>query len=180
MADLDDLAASIPIDQIAERLGEDPAAVRQAVDAALPALFGGLQANAQDPGGAASLEKAVGQHDPAVATAPVNIDDVDPADGQAIARHVFGAQQDEVVARLGGVGGSSDLIAKVIPILAPIVLSYLAKQTGGTGGGMLGSILSQVLTGAAQGSGGSRSSGSAVGSILGDLLGGLLGGGRKG
>ena len=179
MADLDDLAASIPIDQIAARLGEDPAAVRSAVDAALPALFGGLQANAQDPGGAASLEAAVGQHDPAVATAPVDLDDVDPADGQAIARHVFGAQQDEVVARLGSVGGSSDLIAKVIPLLAPIVLSYLAKQAGGgADGGMLGSILSQVLSGAAQGSG-SGSSGSA-GSILGDLLGGLLGGGRKG
>ena len=42
MADISELASSLPIDQIAARLGEDPDAVRRAVDVGLPALVGGL------------------------------------------------------------------------------------------------------------------------------------------
>lgn len=185
MADISELAASLPIDQIAQRLGEDPAAVRRAVDVALPALVGGLEANAQDPGGEASLAEAVGQHDASVATEPVDLADVDPADGEAITRHIFGDQQDRVVAQLGSTGVSSSLVQKLLPILAPIVLSYLAKQMGAkggalggaAGGGVLGSILSSILAGAAQGTSGGTRAG--AGSVLGDLLGGLLGGGRK-
>ncbi|MEZ5096934.1 MAG: DUF937 domain-containing protein [Nocardioides sp.] len=54
MSDLDALLAALPIDQLAAQLGEDPVAVRQAAGVALPALLGGMQANAQDPGGEAS------------------------------------------------------------------------------------------------------------------------------
>ena len=184
MTDLDDLRSSLPIDQIATRLGEDPDDVRRAVDVALPALLGGLRANADDPGGEASLAEAVGQHDASVATPPVELADVDEKDGERITRHVFGAQQEQVVQQLGGTGVSSGLVQKLLPILAPIVLSYLAKQMGAkggaaAGGGVLGSILSQVLAGAAQGSDGSSRSSGGLGGGLGDLLGGLLGGGRK-
>ncbi|QBX54311.1 DUF937 domain-containing protein [Nocardioides seonyuensis] len=183
MADIDELAATLPIDQIAQQLGEDPEAVRRAVGVTLPALLGGLEANAQDPGGEASLSEAVAQHDDDVATPPVDLADVDVADGQKIAHHIFGAQEDQVVQQLGSTGVSSSLVRKLIPILAPIVLSYLAKQMGakgGSGGGALGSILGSILGGAAQGTGGpSTSGGSGVGGVLGDLLGGLLGGGRK-
>lgn len=175
---LDDIAANLPIDQLAARLGAQPAEVQRAVQAALPALLGGMQANAQDPGGEASLAEALGQHDNDLATPPVDVDEVDTADGEKITHHIFGAQQDQVVNQLGNTGASSDLVKKLLPILAPIVLSYLAKRMGGgaAGQGALGSILSQVLAGAGQGMGG-QSKGS--GSILGDLLGGLLGGGRK-
>lgn len=185
-SDLDELRTSLPIDQIAARLGEDPDAVRRAVDVALPALLGGLQANAQDPGGEASLVEALGQHDAQVATPPVDLADVDEQDGQRITAHIFGAQQEQVVQQLGSTGAGSGLVQKLLPILAPIVLSYLAKQMGAkggaaAGGGVLGSILSSILSGAAQGAGSSsRSSTSGgLGGILGDLLGGLLGGGRK-
>ena len=185
-SDLDQLRASLPIDQIASRLGEDPDDVRRAVDVALPALLGGLRANAEDPGGEASLAQALGQHDPSVATQPIDLADVDPQDGEKITAHIFGAQQDQVVHQLGSTGVGSSLVQKLLPILAPIVLSYLAKQMGAkggaAGGGVLGTILSSILAGAAQGTGGSSrsSSGSGgLGDVLGDLLGGLLGGGRK-
>ena len=186
MTDLDELRASLPIDQIAARLGEDPDAVRRAVDVALPALVGGLQANAQDPGGEASLVEALGQHDTRVATPPVDLADVDEEDGQRMTAHIFGAQQDQVVQQRGSTGAGRGLVQKLLPILAPIVLSYLAKQMGAkggaaAGGGVLGSILSSILGGAAQGAGGSSRSSSSGGlsDVLGDLLGGLLGGGRK-
>ena len=41
MADIRELAASLPIDQVARQLGDDPDDVRRAVDVALPALVGG-------------------------------------------------------------------------------------------------------------------------------------------
>ncbi len=187
MTDIDDLSATLPIDQMASQLGEDPDAVRRAVDVALPALFGGLHANAADPAGATSLIEALGQHHNDVATAPVNVDDVDQAEGQKIASHIFGAQEEQVVQQLGATAGGSGLVAKVLPLLAPIVLSYLAKQMGARGGsaagaGVLGTVLSSILSGAAQGSGGSTSGAGApggLGGILGGVLGGLLGGGRK-
>lgn len=183
MADLNELRASLPIDQIADRLGEDPEAVRQAVDLALPALFGGLQANAADPGGEASLLQALDQHDGALASGTIDVDAVDTADGAKIAHHIFGAQEDQVVQKLGSTGAGDGLLKKLLPILAPIVLSYLAKEMAtksAAGGGVLGTILSTILAGAAEGSGGStQQPGGPLGGILGDLLGGLLGGGRR-
>ena len=76
--------------------------------------------------------------------------------------------------------GGQNLVGKLLPMLAPIVLSYLASRVSGgggktsavSGGGMedlLGGLLGGVL-----GGGGSKGGGG-----IGDLLGGLLGGGRR-
>lgn len=181
MTDLEQLAASLPIDQLAAQFGADPQSVQSAISVALPALLNGLQANAQDPGGAESLASALTQHDNDLVSGQVDLGQVNVADGEKIVGHIFGANTDAVVQQLGSTGGGSSLISKLLPILAPIVLSYLAKQMGGASGGSgaLGGILEQILTGAAQGSGSASSSGGALGGVLDDLLGGLLGGGRK-
>ena len=55
MSAVDDILANLPIDQLASQLGESPDDVRAAAQSALPALLGGLHANAQDPAGEASL-----------------------------------------------------------------------------------------------------------------------------
>lgn len=187
MAAYDDIAARLPIDQIAAQLGEDPAEVERAVHTILPALLGGLQANAADPGGAASLVHALGQHaDGLPSEGTVDLSQVDTADGAKIARHVFGDHTDQVINQLGGAsGGNSGLVSKLMPLLAPIVLAYLGKQMGqgggsAAGGGVLGSILGSILSGAASGAGGGSGSGSSSGGIdIGDILGGLLGGGTR-
>jgi len=156
---VDDILNSLDIDQLAAQVGADPADVEQATAAALPALFGGLDANAQDPAGAASILQALGQHDPSLLDGGVDVSQVDPADGEAIAQHIFGPNTDAVYNQLGqygaagGLGGS--LFRRLLPILAPIVLSYIMKQmsqrgggaSGGAGGGGLGDILGQVLGG---------------------------------
>ncbi len=169
MAAVDDILQNLPIDQLAQQVGADPQEVQQAAQAALPALLGGLQANAQG-GGASSLLEALGQH----------TDDVDPgqvneADGQQIASHIFGSNEEQVYSALGGTGASSGLIKKLIPILAPIVLSYLAnKVLKGGGGGLGGGTATQQTAPAdssAQGGPGSLES------MLQDVLGGALGGG---
>ena len=88
-----------------------------------------MEANAQDPAGAASLGKAIGSHDAGLVEGGVDLDQVDTDDGDKIVGNVFGGQRDQVVNQLGNQGGGdSGLIAKLLPLLAPIVMSYLAKQ----------------------------------------------------
>ncbi|HVK23113.1 MAG TPA: DUF937 domain-containing protein [Actinokineospora sp.] len=184
MSAIDDIIAQIPLSQLAGQLGVDEQTAEQATRAALPALLGGMQANAQDPGGAQSLFEALGQHSTGLVDGGVDLDKVDTDDGSKIVNHVFGDQKTEVVNTLGGLGSvGKGLIAKLLPLLAPIVMSYLAKKLGAKlgggseepqqqpqaqGGGGLGDLLGGLLGG----------SGGGLGN-LGDLLGGLLGGGRK-
>jgi hypothetical protein len=167
MSAVDEIMQQIPLSQLAGRLGVDEQTAGAAAQQAIPALLGGLHANAQDPAGAASLESAIGNHSPALIDGGVDLDQVDTTDGQKIVSNIFGPHQDGVAQTLGGqLGGQSDLVQKLLPILAPIVLSYLAKRMGG-GGGLLGSLLGAAAGGGATSGGG-----------VGDLLGGLLGGGQ--
>ncbi|PTU55348.1 hypothetical protein DBB34_14905 [Sphaerisporangium cinnabarinum] len=203
MAGIDDILSTVPLDQLAGRLGVDEATAQRAVGAALPALLGGLRANAQDPAGAASLGEAVAQHDPALVEGGVDLDDVDTDDGRKIVGHVFGQNEQAVVAQLAdSTGTGKDLLAKVLPALAPIALAFLAKQLGGagapggaptgtgTGNGSATRKSGDERSGAPQTGGGGLgdvlggllSGGSGSGGGLGDLLGGLgglLGGGRR-
>lgn len=179
MSAIDDIISQLPIDQLAGQLNASPEEVEAAAAAALPALLGGLRANASDTAGAASIEEAVSQHSPGLVEGRIDLSQIDTADGARIASHIFGGNEDQVVQQLGGLDGDSGLVKKLIPILAPIVLSYLAKQMGGSstgGGGIVTTVLEEILKGASQGSG---TRGRSAGSIIGDLLGGLLGGGRR-
>lgn len=168
MAAVDEILQNLPIDQLAQQVGADPQEVQQAAQAALPALLGGLHANAQG-GGASSIVEALGQH-----TGEVDPAQVDQADGEKIASHIFGSNQEQVYSALGGTGASSGLIQKLIPILAPIVLSYLANKVlkgGGLGGGTTTQQTPSPTDQNAQGGPGS------LDSMLQDVLGGALGGG---
>jgi hypothetical protein len=182
MAQYDDLLAQIPIGDIAKQLGIDEDVAEDAVKQVLPGLVGGLKANA-DEGGQASLEKALQKHQGAKLR---GVSDVDTADGEKIVKHVFGDKEDAVVSTLAGSSAKSEvtdvIIKKVLPIVAPIVLAWLANKflggssessSKGSSGGGLGDLLGGLL-----GGGSSKSSGSG-GVDLGDLLGGLLGGGTK-
>lgn len=197
MTAVDDILSRIPLADLANRLGVDEGTAEEATRQALPALLGGIQANTADPGGAESFASAVRQHDNDLVEGGVNLDGVDEKDGERIVGHVFGDQQQQVVQQLGTTGGSSttqDLMGKLLPILAPIVMAYLAKRLGGgaaAGGqqqGGIGDLLGSILGGmAGQQQGGQRQGqqeqqgglGGMLGGPLGDLLGGLLGGGRR-
>ena len=188
MGAVDEILSQIPISQLADQLGVDEASAEQAARQAVPALLSGLQANAQDPAGAASLERALGQH----STDPfegLDLASVDTEDGDAIVGHVFGDNRDHVLNALGGDSVGGGLMSKLLPMLAPLVLSWLAgKFLGGQGqaepsGEAAGSGGLDDLIGGASGGG----SGGGLGDLLGggagggigDLLGGLLGGGRS-
>ena len=178
MSQYDELLSAIPMSQLAERVGADDAEVSQAVHQVLPALVGGLGANAQRPEGAAALTNALNDH---VDQEPSDLSSVDPQDGQKIVHHIFGDQSDQVVNRLGGLGGAGGgLVSKLLPILAPIVLSFLAKKLSGSGG--LGGAMGDILGGGGQqpptradAQPTERAGQGGVGDLLGDLLGGATG-----
>lgn len=205
MSEIDEILSQVPMDQVAAALGVDQSEAEEATRTAIPALLGGMQANAADPAGAASLTSAVAQHDTAALGA--DLDQIDTQDGQRIVQNVFGDQTTDVVARLGGAtpGEGSSLIQKLLPIIAPIVMAYLAKKLQGAGagsgttaatddpmgglggglGGMLGGAggagaggLGDVLgsvLGGGATAGGSAGSGGGIGDILGQVLGGAGG-----
>jgi hypothetical protein len=187
MADLDELLQQIPVGDIAKQLGIDESTAEAAVKQVVPGLVAGLAENAKDPKGAASLTKAV-SHDRGGLKKSVK--DVDVEDGKKIVKNVYGDKQDAVASKLAasatkasGAGDvTQDIIQKILPIVAPIVLAWLAnKFLGGnkeetasesSSGGGIGDLLGGLL-------GGGSSSSSGGGDMLGDLLGGLLGGGKK-
>lgn len=183
MTAVDDLLGQLPMGELANKLGVDEATAEQAAKTALPTLLAGLQANAEDPAGAQSLESALAQHqDSSLLDGGVSLDQVDEADGEKIVGNVFGDNKSQVVNALsnatGGGDGQSSIISKLLPMLAPIVMAYLAKQFmnkgqsgegSGDGGGLAG-MLGGLLGGGGSGGGGG----------LGGMLGGLLGGGGSG
>lgn len=189
---IEELLSQIPIGQLAGQLGVSDAEAEQAVRTALPALLGGMQANAQDPAGEASLARAISSHDGSLLDGGVDLDQVDTDDGSKIVKNVFGDNEEAVVNQLGGLGGglSSGLMAKLLPLLAPLLLDFLGKKVLGglSGGGSSDAASADVApSGAPSSSSGmgpdvgggpdGQLGGGGGGGGLGDILGGLLGGG---
>ena len=199
MAGLDDLFNQIPVADIASKLGADEGEVNQAIQTLVPTLLGTLQENVQaDDIDSAHLESVVvaeGEGD--VLTGGVNVDQLDLGQGNQMIASLFGGNDtNQVASALAGAGaGGGDLIKRLLPMLAPIVLAYVGKQfqqkSAGAGaqaapGGGMGDILGSILGGAAGGGAANNPLGSILGSVLGggqggalgNILGGLLRGGR--
>ena len=198
MAGLDELFNQIPTQQIASTQGVDEGEVNSAIKTLIPVMVGGLQQNAQDPDAATNIASAANTHAASgLLDGGVSVEQVDEADGSKAISKIFGGNDSGQVASAlaGGGAGNSDLIKRLLPMLAPIVLAYIGKQLSGGqaqaqpqaqsgGGGGLADVLGSILGGATSGGGGNNPLGSILGSVLGgsqggplgDILGGLLGG----
>jgi hypothetical protein len=190
MAGLDDLFAQIPVQDIAQKLGADSGEVDSTIRTLVPVLVGGLHDNAQNPDSASNIVSAAAGI-AGLLDGGAKVDQVDEDHGQNVVAKIFGGNDvGQVASALSGAGaGNSDMIQKLLPLLAPIVLAYIGKQLShksepaqqGSSGGGLGDVLGSILGGAA---GGNKSMGSILGSMLGgksggaigEVLGGLLGG----
>ena len=132
MAGLDDLFAEIPVQDIASKLGADEGEVNNAIRTLVPALVGGLAENVQaNEIDSSELESAVNhQAKSGLLDGGVSVDQVDAKQGDQYVAKIFGGNDSNAVASaLAGTGaGGSDLIKKLLPILAPIVLAYIGKQ----------------------------------------------------
>jgi hypothetical protein len=125
-------------EQIGRQAGLAPADASRAISGALPAILAGLANNSTgSSGGAASLASALDRdHDGSV------LDDLAgflggagaAAAGGGILGHVFGARRGTVESGLGrasGIDGAT--MAKVMALLAPIVMAYLGRAKNARG-----------------------------------------------
>ena len=167
MTALNDILGQIPLDDLASQLGASPNETKTAASQAITSLLGGMTHNAQSEDGEQALGKALAKH---ATSKPPKVSEVDTDDGTKIVQHVLGTTPDKAAKAVSSkTGTDSNLIAQLLPILAPIVLAYLGNQVTSktTSGG--GSLLSGLL-GGASGSGTNTSGGG-----LADLLSGVLG-----
>jgi hypothetical protein len=183
MAGLDDLFAQIPIQDIASKLGADTGEVDSTIRTLVPVLVSGLSHKAQDPGQADNIANAASGL--AAQGLLDNVFGASHAEGNQLISAIFGGNDtSQVASALSGAGaGNNDLLQKLLPIIAPIVLAYIGKQLSGqkaepaqqqaSGGGGLGDVLGSILGGMASGGGAKNQS---MGSILGNMLGGKTGG----
>ena len=203
MAGLDDLFNQIPVADIANKLGADQGEVTQAIQALVPTLLGSMQENVQaDDIDSSKLESAiVADEHSDVLQGGVNVDQIDENQGNQLVSTLFGGNDtNQVASALAGAGApGGDLIKRLLPMLAPIVLAYVgqqfAKRSAGAGAqaqgapaGGIGDVLGSIHGGAAGGgaAAGNNPLGSILGSVLGggqggalgNILGGLLRGGR--
>lgn len=184
MAGLDDLFAQIPIQDIASQLGADSGEVDSTIRTLVPVLVSGLNHNAQDPGQADSIVNAASGF--AAAGLLDNVFGGNQDEGQQVISTIFGGNDSsQVASALSGAGaGNNDLLQKLLPIIAPIVLAYIGKQLTGqkaepaqqqaSGGGGLGDVLGGILGGMVSGGGAPKNQ--SMGSILGNMIGGKTGG----
>ena len=181
MPDLNDLISKLPIDDLAKQVGADPAAVKAAAQAAVPSMVAGLANQAQDPAKAEQVANALAQHENDLGTNP-DASKIDTADGAKIVNHLFGGTDgaDQVALGISNnvQGADPSLIKKLLPLLAPVVMSFVMSQMGkgkaqagaaASGGNPLESVLGGLLGG-----------GGGLGGGLGNILGGVLGGGQAG
>lgn len=175
--DLSDALGGEPTREISRRLGVSEAQAQQGMQVALPLIVGALARNAQEPGGERALRRALDRdHDGSV------FDDIGGLargkyedDGQGILRHALGSRRDvaeQRAAQFAGLDGKT--MGKLLALLAPLVMGWLARRKGGGGGEGGGLGLPDILR---REEGEARNRG---GGGLGDILGDILGGGRGG
>lgn len=115
------------LSQIAGALGADEDKAGDAIAMALPALLGGMAKNTQSPDGANALAGALDKHDGGVFGQLTDL--LGNQDGSKILGHVLGSKTDATQQRIAaGSGLDVGSVAKLLPMLAPLVMGYLGKQ----------------------------------------------------
>jgi hypothetical protein len=117
--------------QISRQIGADEDSTAKAISAALPILVGAMDRNTDQPGGAESLFNALSRdHDGSI------LDDIGgflggarSGSGDAILGHVLGGKRPSVENGLSRASGlDMGTVAKLLPILAPIVMGMLGRM----------------------------------------------------
>ena len=119
-----------PMDQISRQLGITSGQASTAIAAALPLLIGALGRNSRQQGGAESLFDAlkrdhVGHNPEDLLSSALD----GGGDGGKILGHIFGAREPMAAQGLGvATGLQPDMANKVLRLLAPVALGYIAKK----------------------------------------------------
>lgn len=168
---MDVLQQSGGIGTMAKELGINESVAEAGAAALLPAILGGFKKTTQaQPSGLDGLGGLLGQLggggllDSVLGTQPTPV-----SKGNEVLGQIFGSKEVSRTVAAGAeqqTGISSDLLKKMLPVVAMMVAGYMAKQSGdsaGNGGGIGG------LIGGLLGGGNNASSGGGLGG-LGSLL----------
>jgi hypothetical protein len=163
---MDIIKAAGGVSSMARELGVDEGTAQSGAAALLPAILGGFKSQAQaQPEGLGGLMNVIGGLGgggllaSVLGAAPTNVDA-----GNNVLGQIFGSKEvsrtvaDDASAKSGV---SSELLKKMLPLLAMAVAGYMASHAGG------------AAAAPAQPSGGG------LGGMLGNVLGGLMGGGGQ-
>ncbi len=171
------------LQQLSSHIGAEPEQTATAAQGVFATLLGGLANNASTENGLSSLGSALDRnHDGSMLDDLMGMmggmlqggDRVAATDGEGIVGHVLGDRQEIAAQQISQKSGlNMGQVMKLLPILAPIVMSVLGK-TKRAGGLDLGS-LAGVLMGSAQ----QTQQQGGMGDLIGSVLGGVLGGGRQ-
>ncbi|QJB67927.1 DUF937 domain-containing protein [Parasphingorhabdus halotolerans] len=167
---LDVLQQSGGIGTMAKELGINESVAQAGAAALLPAILGGFKKTTQaQPSGLEGLGGLLGQLggggllDSVLGSQPTPVNK-----GNEILGNIFGSKEVSRTVAAGAAqqtGISSDLLKKMLPVVAMMVAGYMAKQSGEeSGGGGIGGLIGGLL-----GGGNKASSGGAMGGI-GSLL----------
>jgi hypothetical protein len=144
---------------ISKAIGADEKTTSGAIGAAVPLLVAALAKNASRPSEAAKLNVALQKdHDGSLLDRLGGfLNNPALGNGTGILKHVFGGRQPQVEAGVAGATGlNSGQIARLLPILAPIVMAALGKMRSSSGAdaGDLAGMLQKEKASAMKQSGG--------------------------
>lgn len=168
---LDDILSQLPsgtIQQISDQVGVAPDKVESVIKDSLPALLGGMDKNVQSDDGAASLANALGDH--ADANPLGNLGGlISGVLGSGILEKVLGGSapdvSDAIAKNKDGVSGPD--VQKILAIVAPLVMAFLAKKVTGGGNASTGTVKDVVSKANSEARAGAPDLGSILGSIFG-------------
>ncbi|HLP95364.1 MAG TPA: DUF937 domain-containing protein [Saprospiraceae bacterium] len=173
------------VGQLSEHIGAQPEQTAQAANGVFATLLGGLANNASSEGGLSALGAALDRdHDGSMLDDLAGMvggmlmnggaADNRATNGMGILGHILGDRQEVAAEQIGQSSGlSASQVMKLLPILAPIVMSVLGKAKN-SGGLDLGSLAGVLLGGAQQ-----AQQQQGMGDLLGNVLGSVLGGGQQ-
>jgi hypothetical protein len=123
---------------LSHNIGADPAATSKAIGAAVPALVSAMADKARETGGGDALlallnSESNRQHGVADGTILDRMGELvstpTPFGGIEILQSLFGTTQPDVEHKIGRVSGlSTGVIARLLPVLAPLMLGIVGRQ----------------------------------------------------
>ena len=116
--------------KLGQSVGAEPSKVQQLAEIGMPALLQALGRNASTPDGAASLAKALDQHqDDDVDDIKGFLNKVNTDDGAKMLQHIFAGKNDWVQTNLAKQTGlETNQVSGLMTQLAPLILGALAQQ----------------------------------------------------
>lgn len=157
-------AGSGGLQQLGGQFGLDGSAVEKVLGQVVPALGRGLQKNATGSGGLENLASALqkGGHQRYLGDVGAAVSQAGIDEGNGILGHILGSKDvsRNVAAHASSATGvGSDVIKKMLPMIASMAMGALSKQTdggarlqssgGSSGRGLLGSLLGGDVDGGA-------------------------------